>query len=73
MAFPAISTGIFGYPLGPATGIAVAEAERFLTTARQVQNVIFACFGPEVLACYRAAGVTPRISLGDPITRSVAP
>jgi O-acetyl-ADP-ribose deacetylase (regulator of RNase III) len=58
VAFPAISTGIHGYPLAPATGIAVAEAERFLATARQVREVIFACFGPEVLACYRAAGVT---------------
>ena len=58
VAFPAISTGVFGYPLAPATGIAVAEAERFLTAARQVQEVIFACFGPEVLASYRAAGVT---------------
>ena len=58
VAFPAISTGIYGYPLAPATGIAVTQAEKFLTTARQVQEVIFACFGPEVLACYRAAGVT---------------
>ena len=57
VAFPAISTGIYGYPLAPATAIAVTEAERFLTTARQVEEVIFACFGPEVLACYRAAGV----------------
>jgi len=58
VAFPAISTGIYGYPLAPATAIAVAEAEKVLTTARQVQEVIFACFGPEVLAGYRAAGVT---------------
>lgn len=58
VAFPALSTGTYGYPLAPATAIAVAEAEKFLTTARQVQEVIFACFGPEVLACYRAAGVT---------------
>ena len=58
VAFPAISTGIYGYPIGPATGIAVAEAQRFLTTAGQVREVVFACFGPEVLACYRAAGVT---------------
>ena len=57
VAFPAISTGIYGYPLAPATEVAVAEAEKFLTTAGQVQEVIFACFGPEVLACYRAAGV----------------
>ena len=57
VAFPAISTGIYGYPLAPATAIAVAEAEKFLTTAGQVQEVVFACFGPEVLACYRAAGV----------------
>ena len=57
VAFPAISTGIYGYPMAPAIGIAVAEAEKFLTTARQVEEVIFACFGPEVLACYRAVGV----------------
>lgn len=58
VAFPAISTGIFGYPPASATGVAVAETERFLTTSREVQEVIFVCFGPEVLACYRAAGVT---------------
>jgi O-acetyl-ADP-ribose deacetylase (regulator of RNase III) len=58
VAFPAISTGIYGYPLAPATGIAVAEAEGFLKKAREVQEVIFACFGPELLACYRGAGVT---------------
>ena len=57
VAFPAISTGIYGYPLGPATAIAVAEAQRFLTTAGRVREVVFACFGPEALAGYRAAGV----------------
>ena len=57
VAFPAISTGIFGYPLGPATRIAVAtvreEASQFLS----LREVIFACIGADVHAAYRAEGV----------------
>lgn len=30
VAFPAISTGVYGYPLGPATDIAIGEVNKFL-------------------------------------------
>ena len=57
VAFPAISTGIFGYPLQPATAIAVREARAALARG-DVRRVEFACFSADVLAAYGAEGVT---------------
>jgi O-acetyl-ADP-ribose deacetylase (regulator of RNase III) len=57
VAFPAISTGIFGYPLPAATAVAVDSVRREAATSRTIQQVIFACFSPDVLAAYRDAGV----------------
>ena len=57
VAFPAISTGIYGYPLQPATEIAVQTVREVLEAGSSVKRVIFACFSPEVLAAYRQAGV----------------
>jgi O-acetyl-ADP-ribose deacetylase (regulator of RNase III) len=57
IAFPAISTGIYGYPLEPATKIAVAAVRDAAARSPTVERVIFACFSPEVLAAYRSAGV----------------
>ena len=54
IAFPAISCGIYGYPIPEATRIAVAETTTFLAGAPGIQEVIFACFGPEILAAYAA-------------------
>ena len=57
IAFPAISTGIFGYPVGPATAIAVSVA-REEAAAAGVKEVVFACFGDDALESYRAAGAS---------------
>lgn len=57
IAFPAISTGIFGYPLQPATAIAVREA-RAAVERGDVDRIVFACFSNDVLQAYRAEGVT---------------
>ncbi len=55
LAFPAISTGVYGYPLAPATAIAVTEARRHLATDAPPQRVIFCCFSAEAAAVYSAA------------------
>lgn len=56
IAFPAISAGIFGYPLQQATEIAVAEARAALARG-EVERVVFACFSREVLDAYIATGI----------------
>jgi len=57
IAFPAISTGIYGYPLEPATRVAVDTVLTWLDRDGPIELVVFACFGEDVLAAYRAAGV----------------
>lgn len=57
VAFPAISTGIYGYPLGAATAVAVAVVREELAREAASPGVVFCCFSPEVLAAYRSAGV----------------
>ncbi len=44
IAFPAISTGIYGFPAGRAARIAVAAVTDGLDGAEPVQNVVFCCF-----------------------------
>jgi len=54
IAFPAISAGIYGFPLDRATKIAVATIAEFLRANDLPERVIFACFGSEAVAVYRA-------------------
>jgi O-acetyl-ADP-ribose deacetylase (regulator of RNase III) len=55
IAFPAISTGAFGFPLERATRIAVREARTFLEQHSQIEHVTFVCFGQEARVAYRDA------------------
>lgn len=57
IAFPAISTGIFGFPLQQATDIAVATVRDLAQQYPALRQVVFACFSEEVLSAYRHAGV----------------
>ena len=53
LAFPAISCGVYGYPIEQATAIAVAETRARCRPNPDIDEVIFACFGEEVLAAYQ--------------------
>ena len=55
IAFPAISCGIYGYPIADAAHIAVATVAVFLATEQTIEQVVFACFGEDVLSAYHAA------------------
>jgi O-acetyl-ADP-ribose deacetylase (regulator of RNase III) len=55
IAIPAISTGVYGYPLELATGIAVGEVIRFLVSSDSPERVIFACFGTAAYDTYTGA------------------
>lgn len=51
VAFPAISTGVYGYPKKPATEIAVKMVRGF--AAQKVKKVVFCCFSEEMAEIYR--------------------
>lgn len=52
IAFPAISTGIYGFPLELATPIAV-NTVREAAISWGVERVVFACFTPDIESLYR--------------------
>jgi O-acetyl-ADP-ribose deacetylase (regulator of RNase III) len=53
VAFPAISTGIYGYPKPEAARIAVAAVKEHLAAAPFPTRVIFCCFDADTAALYR--------------------
>ena len=55
IAFPAISCGVYGYPLDEAAAISVREVRQFLAGDDRVAAVYLVCFGGEVLEAYRRA------------------
>ena len=54
LAFPAISTGAYGFPIQRATRIALAEASKGLARHRSLERVVFCCFSDADLAVYDA-------------------
>jgi len=54
IAFPAISTGVFGYPLEAATAIAVATVRGDMANHGSLTEVVFACFDQAALNAYAA-------------------
>ena len=55
IAFPAISCGVYGYPVDEAAGIAIREVAQFLDVDPEIEQVHMVCFDPETEAAYRAA------------------
>ena len=53
IAFPAISTGLYRFPLERATEIAVTEVKIFLEKNESIEKVIFVCFDKEIYEVYK--------------------
>jgi O-acetyl-ADP-ribose deacetylase (regulator of RNase III) len=62
IAFPAISTGVYRFPLERATHIAVREVREFLSQSPLPEKVTFVCFGREAFECYQKLVQAPPIS-----------
>lgn len=54
IAFPAISCGVYGYPIEQAVPVAVREVHAWLTASAAPQRVIFCAFGRTMAEAYRA-------------------
>jgi O-acetyl-ADP-ribose deacetylase (regulator of RNase III) len=52
IAFPAISCGVYRFPVEQAVEIAVRETRAELDRNSAIELVIFACFGDEVYRAY---------------------
>ena len=52
VAFPSISTGIYGYPVAHAAKIAIASVREVTLRFASIQEVVFCCFSTEDLSVY---------------------
>lgn len=55
IAFPAISCGVYGYPVSEAANIALTTATSFLAQHDEIERVIFVLFGRDVFEAFRRA------------------
>lgn len=53
IAFPGISTGVYGYPKKAAAEIAVGTIRKMASSLQYVDHVLFVCFDAESEAIYR--------------------
>jgi O-acetyl-ADP-ribose deacetylase (regulator of RNase III) len=58
LAFPNISTGIYGYPKDKAAGIAVGAVLKTLSETPGIEQVVFVCFDDENFRLYEKQGVS---------------
>jgi len=54
VAFPCISTGVYGYPFNQAARIAVAQVRAYVADIGELEEVVFCCFSDKDLAVYQA-------------------
>ncbi|WP_432226148.1 O-acetyl-ADP-ribose deacetylase [Enterobacter wuhouensis] len=63
MAFPAISTGVYGYPKAAAAAIAIDTVYRYLSLKPMPEKVFFVCFDEETTHIYQQLLATRRQEL----------
>ena len=54
LAFPNISTGVYGFPKGRAAEIAASTVADFLSTDKVIERIVFCCFDEENYRIYRS-------------------
>lgn len=59
IAFPNISTGVYGYPVEPAARIAVATVRSVLQEIPGIEEVLFCCFSQSALSVYEEVLAEP--------------
>ena len=52
IAFPSISTGVYGYPIEKASKIALREIEAFLKDHPEIEKVVVVCFSGSDMETY---------------------
>ena len=52
IAFPSISTGVFGYPIEPAAAVAITTVRDVLSRGSSLTDVMFCCFSSSDLGVY---------------------
>jgi O-acetyl-ADP-ribose deacetylase (regulator of RNase III) len=65
VAFPAVSTGIYGYPVDRAARVAIPAAVVAAEAAEHVSRVVFVLFSDADLAAFRAAASELELEHGD--------
>lgn len=55
IAFPAISCGVYGYPVEEAAEIAVREVIAFVSSSEVIERALLVCFGDDVHAAMQRA------------------
>jgi O-acetyl-ADP-ribose deacetylase (regulator of RNase III) len=63
IAFPAISTGIYGFPADRAAGIAVATVSEALPSVKGLHHVVFCCFSRDAVEHHERAFRTQGLKL----------
>ena len=53
IAFPAISCGVYRFPIERAAGIAVSEVRKYMKDHPAINKVIFVCFNDEIYQIYQ--------------------
>jgi O-acetyl-ADP-ribose deacetylase (regulator of RNase III) len=58
IAFPNISTGIYGFPKDLAANIALSEINSFIKTGNEIKKIFFVCFDDENYRLYIDLNIT---------------